>query len=665
VSLSAEDISSSGDSSIPISFGQVFKAGDVPAAVYLAARTAGAGGVSIPIQVDRKATHLDGSLRHAVVSTILPSLGANERKTIELVSSYTPPASGGVRATDLLATSFDAVVSLTVGGTVYSASARDLLNDASPTWIAGPLVTEWMLSAPVRSGNTQHPSLTARFHIRAYTGLSRVRVDVTVENAKVTAVNPDLPSNVSYNASIRIAGAEVYTLSNFTHYHHARWRKIFWWGTGGEPKVHVAHDKAYLIATGAVPSYDQTIAIPDSTLQDEASEWASAPKNPGQVGVLNPYMPNVGGRADIGHLPRFAARYILTMERPASRARVAKESTLGHGDLAGSWPIHLRDSATDMPIQITANGGNLYWTGATTGTPMTPDDAHQPSLAYLPYLVTGDYYYMEEMQFWATWNWVSYAPSLRGYDRGYFSGGRETRGHAWALRNLGHAAYATPDAHPMKAYFVERVGNALAWYNTNFTDNAGANRLGWMSGFAATGDYDPVWSSFEDDFFTHTVGWLWNLGFGNNARRLLYWKSKYSVGFMTDPGYCWIFASAYRKVVGSGGSYFTTFADMYVPTLQNTSNGYGAAVGTACGSAAMGSAVGQAAGEMVQDYWPFSYPSVMYGALAVAIDAGYPNAEAAYDRLAGRTNPVQAADGYEFDPTFAIVPRSIAKKVIP
>jgi hypothetical protein len=105
---------------------------------------------------------------------------------------------------------------------------------------------------------------------------------------------------------------------------------------------------------------------------------------------------------------------------------------------------------------------------------------------------------------------------------------------------------------------------------------------------------------------------------------------------------------------------------MYVPTLQNTSNGYGAAVGTACGSAAMGSAIGgQAVGQMARDYWPDEYPSIMYGALAHAVDVGYPNAELAYDRLAARTNPVESPSGYEFDPTFAIVPRSIPKKVIP
>ena len=37
-------------------------------------------------------------------------------------------------------------------------------------------------------------------------------------------------------------------------------------------------------------------------------------------------------------------------------------------------------------------------------TPWTLDRAHQPSLAYIPYLMTGDLYYLEEMHFWASYD---------------------------------------------------------------------------------------------------------------------------------------------------------------------------------------------------------------------------------------------------------------------
>jgi hypothetical protein len=35
--------------------------------------------------------------------------------------------------------------------------------------------------------------------------------------------------------------------------------------------------------------------------------------------------------------------------------------------------------------------------------PLAPDDEHQPSLALVPYLLTGDRYYADEMAFWANY----------------------------------------------------------------------------------------------------------------------------------------------------------------------------------------------------------------------------------------------------------------------
>ena len=37
-------------------------------------------------------------------------------------------------------------------------------------------------------------------------------------------------------------------------------------------------------------------------------------------------------------------------------------------------------------------------------SPWGPDTAHQPSFSYIPYLVTGDLFYLEECYFWASHN---------------------------------------------------------------------------------------------------------------------------------------------------------------------------------------------------------------------------------------------------------------------
>tara|TARA_R110000868_G_scaffold43927_3_gene147430 strand:- start:898 stop:1236 length:339 start_codon:yes stop_codon:yes gene_type:complete len=66
-------------SNVPITFGQVFKEGDLPAGygVTLLNRTS-----IVQSQLDIKATHKDGSVRHGIISTIIPFLAAGTTKLL-------------------------------------------------------------------------------------------------------------------------------------------------------------------------------------------------------------------------------------------------------------------------------------------------------------------------------------------------------------------------------------------------------------------------------------------------------------------------------------------------------------------------------------------------------------------------------------------------------
>ena len=59
-----------GQTDVPVTFGQVFKSGDVPSGASL---TATLGGQPVMLQVDPKATNPDGSLRHAVLTLNVPA----------------------------------------------------------------------------------------------------------------------------------------------------------------------------------------------------------------------------------------------------------------------------------------------------------------------------------------------------------------------------------------------------------------------------------------------------------------------------------------------------------------------------------------------------------------------------------------------------------------
>jgi hypothetical protein len=89
-----------------------------------------------------------------------------------------------------------------------------------------------------------------------------------------------------------------------------------------------------------------------------------------------------------------------------------------------------------------------------------------PSLAYVPYLITGDRYYCDEMAFWANYALISTFQDgfykARGGSAGLLAS-NETRGIAWVLRNLADAAAYMPDDNPAKAYLTNKVENNLKW----------------------------------------------------------------------------------------------------------------------------------------------------------------------------------------------------------
>jgi len=686
-----ENTAAAEQTNVPFTFGQVFAQGALAATDSLVGKLA--DGSTIQLQANAKATHPDGSLRHAVISGVVPRLASAQSVTIGLVKASSGAAAVTATPSALLNAGFTASVNLTVGGQTYTASADALLRSAYKTWLSGPLAGEWLVSAPLTTAQgAAHPHLTARFAIRSYTGLNKARVDVTIENNWAYEPNPQ---NITYDVQVLVGGQTVFSQAALKHFHHARWRKQFWWGAA--PQVHVRHNSAYLMATKAVPNYDQTIRLSETGLNSLMSRWTSSNTAPMGPGVVNPAMPMGGGRPDIGPLPQWSAMYLLSMDRRA------KTVTLGVGDLAGSWPIHYRDKRTDRPVSIAdypymtllgnpsdavnpatgkseafpACGGDC----STTPHNYNPDGAHQPSLAYVPYLTTGDYYYLEELQFWANWNMVRYNPYYRNFAKGTLQAD-EVRGQAWSLRTLGQVAYITPDSDPMKQYFVERVNNNLNWYNTNYT-TANPNKFGVIDGtgqfaFAPFGYTTPNGpqtglSPWMDDFFTWSVGYLADLGF-TNATPLLKWKSTFPVGRMTASGFCWIDGAAYAMALRPNATapLYNTFAEVYQATMRNSdgsamTNSTGARyLSQQCASQAMADWRTQkdrdsgvvrspwAAGEM-DGYATLAsgYPANMQPALAVAATSGIPNAMAAWNTFISRS----VKPDYSTEPQWAIVPR--------
>jgi hypothetical protein len=374
-------------------------------------------------------------------------------------------------------------------------------------------------------------------------------------------------------------------------------------------------------------------------------------------------MPATGGRPDIGLLPSWGAMYLLSMDKRA------KEVTLGTADLAGSWGMHYRDRRTGKPVSLidypymtlVGHEGDTInpKTRKSEMFPPCPKDAcklphthdvsHQPAFAYLPYLVTGDYYYLEELQFWAMYDVFNSNPGYRENIKGLLKP-EQVRGQAWGLRTLGEAAYIVPDDDPLKDDFKRILKSNLDWYNAEYTDNRNANKLGFIAnGYAFVYNKGTGMAPWMDDFFTAAVGHLADLGF-DGAERLLAWKAKFPIQRMTAPGACWINAAIYTLTVrdSSTSPVYPTMAEAWKASQPP------ALAGLDCESSEQAQALKTKRGEMTgYANSTTGYPANLQPALAYAADVGGKAGQEAWRKFMARS----VKPDYGMAPQFAIVPR--------
>jgi hypothetical protein len=657
VNLKLESTASTDQTNVPFTLGHVFARGGLLSSETIAGKLS--DGTLIPLQFDPKAKHIDGSIRHAVISGVIPKLTAKQIETLSLIKAAATPTLAGLTPSESLGGAFSADVLLTLNGVTLTASPKERLQSGQfKSWLHGPSVNEYIVTVPfTTSSGEAHPHLTARFAIRAYTGLARAKVDVVIENN--WAYEPG-PQNFTYDVQIKIGGSAVYSKAALVHAHHSRWKKTFWWGEA--PGLHIRHDPAYLIATRALPNYDPSIVISEKALANQMSLWTGTRIEPMGPGLALAYMPTTGGRNDIGLLPSWGVIHLLSQDPRAATV------DLGTADLAGSFPIHYRDRKTDLPLSIidwpystllgtpsdaynpaTKKSESFPACGGVCSSTNVPDSSHHPSLNYLPYLLTGDHYQLEELQFWAAFVIFQHNPGYRQFAKGLVKGD-QVRGQAWSLRTLADAAYISPDDHPLKQQFMTLLDNNLEWFNATYVNDPAANGFGMIvNGYALGYNGNRGLAPWQDDFFTQAIGHIYELGF-EKARPLLAWKAKFTIGRMTDPGFCWIVAGAYSLNVRDSATspFYTSMAQAYQGTFASDFTSL------ACGSAEMAKNLGLAVGEMTgYASSPMGYPSNMQPALAYAAMSGARGGAEAWRIFINR--PIKPS--YTESPQFGIVPR--------
>jgi len=393
----------------------------------------------------------------------------------------------------ILETDIEAILELTglsgsgYGGNLIADLRQAIIqSDQLNYWLRGDICTEIIVRQELPESNGQ---LNALWEVRFYptsggSDTPYIRISHTIEN-----INLSTRGNVNYALSIKQGYtqlSEVYSKPHFQHNNSSRWRKVFWLGEE-PPEVEIRFDLPYMISTGMILPYDTSLIINESAILSSYNFWHNSDNDIMGNGSIYMYMPGVAGRGDIGMLPTWTAQYLLTMD---NRMR---EVMLSNGEMSGSIPIHYREDDTlnsfygrtvSIDDRISFNLINYNGPAAigdTGNTGWHADQAHQPSLVYVPYLITGERWFLDELYYWGGYNLAfdlyhrNTRGDIPGADSSYGLIAGQLRGVAWGLRTLSDAAAIALDSDLEKNYFRSKLINNLSWHAWR---NIGANGHG-------------------------------------------------------------------------------------------------------------------------------------------------------------------------------------------
>jgi hypothetical protein len=579
--------------------------------------------------MNAKALYDDGSVRHGIMSVALPAMRGGSELAGAIVGAAGPsaPAMAPPVLPDLTVTlTFDPQ---TGHAKIFRFSLADIGSmpaaRAPAPWLEGPLVREQRYYGPAMNG------IQLVFDVWS-PATGTPHVDVIFHND--SADNPDIDTR-TYDVTIALAGTQVYQARSVWHYAHAVWHKVV---GAANPPPRIVPDIQLMKDTGAIPNYARISPDPGEMAKFRPQRLDDGAPPLDSAG-LTMYMGTTGGRADIGPLPAWAVFYLLDPSRQNANTLFAT------ADAAGAVPWHVRDPKTNGPIDIDtypnvwldgrgqAVAGILARKYYVSDTKWVPDDAHQPSLTYLPYLLTGSQYYRDELAMQAGYVLLAIDPAYRKGSAG-LTLASQTRAIAWDLRTLANAAFILP-AGAQSRYFRSKLQENLREIVRRYIDGHeldGAGEIkGYIPGPYAVDGATPPW---QDDYILIVLGWIDRMGIAD-AKPVIEWMTNFAAGLFTNA------ARGYDPIYGT--PYF-----LYVREPET-----GQLIGT--WAAAFKRTFTKPVTALNYPDWGGGYAALARAALASIISAtGSSRARDAYRFVLDKTPGMDA--NYPKYPVFAIVP---------
>jgi hypothetical protein len=478
----------------PLQFARPFVAGEIAQFPQLVLN-----GQPIPTQADVKQRHPDGSVRHAIISAVLPQIGAGAKLTFGFVNQTTGRQQGVLDKAAMLGANFNFDASIEAKFAdmpLHTVSARKMLEQDKYTyWTQGDIATTILLvdhsvERVFDFGADQHRSVRPAFYATFWPALNKVQVRYVGE-----ITNTESLQDQTYDLVLK-AGQDkpndVYRRAALPHQAMTRWTKEYW--TEKElPRLSINHNLAYLVKTTLLPNYIVKFRPTENDIAAAFNSWTSIKRDLYDAGLWQRAMGTAGGRPELGLYPAWTVRWLYSGDWRL------EEIAMGQADLSGAWPMHVREgdgtrtfdeeqsiSGLGRILSINQGGRPKAWIPRVNWHEITPKDKinpvntlgstswrpdvpHHPDYASAQYLLTGDYYYLEQSLFSAAYTTMDNNAAATkgtlgrgptGSEGALFFG--EIRGQGWALRTRVHTASVLPDEMPEKKYFEVLTLKALA-----------------------------------------------------------------------------------------------------------------------------------------------------------------------------------------------------------
>lgn len=609
-SIALTNVSGAAQTNYPLRFARLFVKGEIPNFPQVVIN-----GTAANTQADVKQRWPDKSVKHAIISVVVPSLTASPKRTSGgLTLTFQDQPSGHnapLSRAEMLDTAFnfDAVMSLTSGGQTKTASAREMLEKGNYTvWASGPVATTITLADHSRDrrydiGFNDYRPIRPIFQATFWRGLNKVDVRIVAELA-----NSQELADVPVDLKISLGHAnpqEVYmSKPGFILRGGTRPSLRFWIGGAPEEKINLDHNLAYLKQTRVFPNYDTSFEVQDSTIGSWYDRWLKRDRSLYGQGFWERGMSAAGGREDIGPMPLWPVMWLYSGDWRA------REMAFGMADLATSWRAHYREgqpgkrllrtdrvgSSTGLGRTIAMTdrksfnslhwrhaeeGDKLLWRGGTAGLPKYPwafDDAHQPEPFGALYALSGDPFYLEQLYFWAGFSALYPSPANTLGGRGPTGAegglGGQIRAQAWLFRSRVTTAFLAPDDHPEKKYFETLIDDAIAvWegrYNVTGGQFKGTPNWKWANSLLtkAVGKkgYQNPLRFFDKSnaaqmpgrqslWMVHMMTFAWGYArdMGYRTQGMLDWIAPWYTGMILNPDYNPYLIGAYTQPVGPVG----------------------------------------------------------------------------------------------------------------